>query len=111
MESKRNHVKFASRKIITKVINAQTEKDQQALLTTPKQKVASITLTLRENPQLNSTHQIQKGLHYRQCKQRKKRKKKLQPYGHLKDYEINNQSEYNHHAARPLCLEMQFILY
>ena len=34
--SKQNHVKVASRKDITKLINAQAENDRQALLTIPK---------------------------------------------------------------------------
>ena len=37
--SKHNHAKVVSQKQITKIINAQAEKDQMTLLTTSKQKV------------------------------------------------------------------------
>ena len=50
--NKHNHVKVASQKQITKLINAQAERDQNTLLTTPKQKVTYKTPNSRKNPQL-----------------------------------------------------------
>ena len=50
--SKHNNAKVASRKRMTKLINAQAENDRQDLLAMPKQKVTCKTPNSRKNPQL-----------------------------------------------------------
>ena len=50
--SKRNNVKVASRKRITKLINAQEDMDRKATVTMQKQKISKIIPNSRENPQL-----------------------------------------------------------
>ena len=50
--SKHNNVKVASQKKITKLINAQAEKDRLTLLTNPKQKVTYKTPKSCKTPQL-----------------------------------------------------------
>ena len=50
--SKRNNVKVALRKRITKLINAQAEKDRLALLTISQKKVTHKTSKSRETPKL-----------------------------------------------------------
>ena len=50
--SKRNNVKVASRKRITKLINAQADIDRKATVTMQKQKISKSIPNSRENPQL-----------------------------------------------------------
>ena len=50
--SKRNNVKVASRKRITKLINAQADRDRKATVTMQKQSISQTIPNSRENPQL-----------------------------------------------------------
>ena len=50
--SKRNNVKVAARRRITKLINAQADIDRNATVTMQKQKVSKSIPNSRENPQL-----------------------------------------------------------